>query len=178
MIIGMKIENISAELRRMRKRRGFSFSELARRAGTSAPTISRYEHGWNRFELYTLNKLADALGCKLSVKFIPFKHDKPMVDINRFVRRVKRLFWDRPLSPQDLVDYPCWIVQRILEYGNLEDLHLLANVIGRENLLNNVARIHFGSKHTRSLWGKLLQREGVKCTRKFSRKEAGNYWTH
>jgi transcriptional regulator with XRE-family HTH domain len=58
---------IGFQIRALRKERGWTLAELARRAGTSAPTLHRYESGWERFELATLRKLADALGVRLNV---------------------------------------------------------------------------------------------------------------
>ena len=45
---------VGLQIRALRKERGWSLAELARRAGTSAPTLHRYESGWERFELATL----------------------------------------------------------------------------------------------------------------------------
>ena len=53
----MSPREIGAAIRRQRLRRGWSLVELARRAGTSAPTVHRYESGWSRFEVRTLEKL-------------------------------------------------------------------------------------------------------------------------
>ena len=47
---------ISRQLRDRRQQLGLSLTQLARRADTSAPTLSRYENGWSRFEVATLQK--------------------------------------------------------------------------------------------------------------------------
>jgi transcriptional regulator with XRE-family HTH domain len=45
-----------------RKRRGFSASELARRAGVASSTIRRIEHG-DPPHMETITKIAQALAC-------------------------------------------------------------------------------------------------------------------
>ena len=42
---------ISRQLRARREEIGLSLAQLARRADTSAATLSRYETGWSRFEV-------------------------------------------------------------------------------------------------------------------------------
>ncbi len=62
---------IGTQIRRLRKEQGLTLSDLARLADTSAPTMHRYESGWDRFELNTLRKIAGALGATLEVRLIP-----------------------------------------------------------------------------------------------------------
>ena len=61
---------VGVRIRSLRKARGWSLAELARRAGTSAPSLHRYESGWDRFELATLRKIASALGARLEVRLV------------------------------------------------------------------------------------------------------------
>ncbi len=68
---GDAAEPIGPQIRRLREGRGWTLAELARRAGTSAPTMHRYENGWDRFELATLRKIAAALHTRLEVWFVP-----------------------------------------------------------------------------------------------------------
>ena len=160
-------DTISTQLRKRRLDAGLSVSQLARRAGTSAPTISRYETGWTRFELYTLGKLASALGCRVHVTLEPIfdgtsRHVKS--DRTALVRRIRRLFWDRSLRDSDLDEYRPWVVKRVLEYGTLEDVRALANALGHEALLECAANIRFGSKKAAALWRQLADMEGIECT--------------
>jgi hypothetical protein len=68
------------------------------------------------------------------------------------------------------------VVERVLEYGNLGDVRILAAFFGREDLLHLVAAARLSSARTRAFWQQVLEREGMQCTRKFSRREAANSW--
>ena len=97
-----RIGELSAQLRGRRRRAGLSLSELARRVGTSAATLSRYENGWDRFEVYTLRKLATALGCRLTIRLDPLPGPREHASRADAVQRLSRLFWDHPLVEKDL----------------------------------------------------------------------------
>ena len=117
-------------------------SEVARRAGTSAATLSRYEHGWTRFETSTLRKLALALDCDLEITFSPKVRRKPSARRAREVaKRLSRLFWDHPLTAGDLDAHRIWVVERVLEYGTLDDIDMLRDLMGRQAFLAAVACI-------------------------------------
>ena len=151
-------------------------AELARRAATSAPTIWRYEHGWSRFELYTLRKLAAALGCRLTLSLEPQPAQDSAPGTNELVARIGRLFWDRPLQKVDLTQHVSWVLKRVLEYGALEDVHAIAGHLGRARFMDEVCQVQFDSRRSRGAWQELLAVEGKSCTRKFSRKEAESCW--
>jgi transcriptional regulator with XRE-family HTH domain len=55
-------------LQTVRRRQGLTQLELARRAGTSQPVISAYEHGRRDPSLQTLRKLVEAGGERLIVE--------------------------------------------------------------------------------------------------------------
>ena len=59
--------NGAAILTRARKRAGLTQAELARRAGTSQPVISAYEHGRRDPSIETLRRLVRATGAKLEL---------------------------------------------------------------------------------------------------------------
>jgi transcriptional regulator with XRE-family HTH domain len=162
-------------LKERRLQAGLSQSEVARRAGTSAATLSRYEHGWTRFETYTLRKLAAALDCELSIELRPKrKPGRKHRSRRQMVERLGRLFWDHPLALEDLERHPTWVVERVLEYGALEDIHLLCDLMGREVFLATAATAHRVSPRTRGFWEQILNLEGIACTRKYSRNTAWN----
>jgi transcriptional regulator with XRE-family HTH domain len=54
-------------LRSIRERQGLTQADLARRAGTSQPVVSAYEHGRRDPTLGTLGRLVDAAGAQLRV---------------------------------------------------------------------------------------------------------------
>jgi hypothetical protein len=64
-------------LRRARRRQGLTQRELARRAGTSQPVISAYEHGRRDPSLATLQRLVSAAGTRLVIDVAPPRSDLP-----------------------------------------------------------------------------------------------------
>jgi transcriptional regulator with XRE-family HTH domain len=59
---------IARQLIKLRKRRGFSQAELADRAGTQQPAVSRAEQAdYNNWSFNTLRKLSNAMGGRLRV---------------------------------------------------------------------------------------------------------------
>jgi transcriptional regulator with XRE-family HTH domain len=176
MIIYMKGNTISEKLKKRRLEAGLSLAQLARRANTSVATLSRYENGWQRFELYTLRKLATALGCRLQVELEPIETPSSKRRKASGIRELQRLFWDRRLRSRDLDQYPLWVLERVLEYGSLEDVRSLAERMGQKRFLERVAQVRFKSARAENFWHLILQREGVSCTKKFSRKEARPCW--
>lgn len=172
----MKENSVSEKLKDRRLELGLSLAQVARRADTSVATLSRYENGWQRFELYTLRKLATALGCRLRIELEPMEPSPQKKKRASGVQRLNRLFWDRKLRKKDLEEYPLWVLERVLEYGSLEDVRFLAERTGRNRFLERVAQVRFQSAKTEAFWRLLLEREGVPCTRRFSRREARPCW--
>jgi transcriptional regulator with XRE-family HTH domain len=171
-----KLWDISRQIGARRKRLGLSLNQLARRANTSPATLSRYENGWSRFEVSTLRKLATALDCDLVVKLQPRPRWVERPTVEHVVQQIGRLFWDQVLTTSHLEEHPLWVVERVLDYGNLGDIRILAAFMGREALLNLAGEARFSSDRTRLFWQQALEREGMTCTRKFSREEAASSW--
>lgn len=167
----MKRAEISESLRKRRLALGLSLSELARRAGTSAAALSRYESGWRRFEVGTLRKIAVALGCDLKIELTPVRPPRPR-SRRTAMTKLTRLFWDHDLKPGDLKRHPAWVISRILEYGNLDDVRILQSVIGKREFLRKVAGSRFSSSRTEAFWRCMLEVEGVACTKRSFPREA------
>jgi transcriptional regulator with XRE-family HTH domain len=168
--------DISRQLGARRKELGLSLAQLARRVDTSPSTLSRYENGWTRFEVYTLRKLATALDCELVVRLEPKTRRGTRPNESDVVEKLRRLFWDQRLTVRHLKENPGWVVERVLEYGNLEDVHHLVGHMGRDTFLRHVRGARFSSERTRVFWQQILSREGMTCTRKYSREEAATSW--
>jgi len=63
---------ISYQIGKLRKKRGLSQSELARKLNTTQQTISRLEDTRNlQFSVSTLAKIASALKSRLCIHFVP-----------------------------------------------------------------------------------------------------------
>lgn len=95
--------------------------------------------------------------------------DKPVV---QFDKRLCRLFWDVDISEIDLSAHAQWVVERVLEYGDFNDVQALILSFGRSGFLDIVSRARFSSRKTMRFWETMLKQEGVSCTRKFSRETA------
>ena len=168
--------DISRQLGARRKELGLSLAQVARRVNTSPATLSRYENGWTRFEVYTLRKLATALDCELVVRLDPKMRRRSRPQRSDVVEKLRRLFWDQDLTVRHLEENPIWVVERVLEYGNLEDVHHLVRYMGRDTFLRHVSGARFSSNRSRVFWQQILTREGMTCTRKYSREEAATSW--
>lgn len=162
-----EILSVSDQLRQRRQDAGLSLSELASRVGTSAATLSRYEHGWARFETSTLRKLATALGCELHIKLVSRPTNVPTgMSRAKAVKQLTRLFWDHRLVPLDFDHHLVWVTERVLEYGTLRDVSTLRAVLGRDRFLTTVARATRVSPRTATFWQHLLKQKGIPCTKK------------
>jgi len=167
--------SISEQLKQRRRDRGLSLSELARRADTSTATLSRYENGWTRFETSTLRKLAMALGCELRIDLVPLEaRSTGGVTRHEAIKRLRRLFWDCDLDEGELKNHPVWVVERVLEYGKLEDTTILQVLMGRHRFLEIVSQSRLSPK-TREFWDQMLKKEGMPCTKRSYRNEHLNY---
>ena len=171
----MDVSELSRHIKRLRQKSGLSLSKLARRVNTSAPTISRYESGWDRFELYTLNKIASALGYRLDISLKPVHAVSPAKNPSKIIKKIKRLFWDHRLKKSDLEKYPTWVVERVIEYGDMEDIRLLINYFGKNAFLRHVANCRFGSPKTEKFWKVVLNKENIVCMKKPFPREARIY---
>jgi transcriptional regulator with XRE-family HTH domain len=149
---------VGAQIRRLREVRGWSLAELARRAGTSAPSLHRYEGGWDRFEVGTLRKIAAALGAQLEVRLIcgERRARKPRRPSGgRLVRLLAPLFWDRDLSVADLEGYPHWVLRRVLMFGNGRQAAAVRSFYGDDAVLEAVEHRSVDAR-TRAYWTLLL----------------------
>ena len=76
-------------IRAVRRRQGLTQAELARRAGTSQPVISAYEHGRRDPTTETLRKLVEAGGERLQIDAAPHHSDgPPPSDVGEHARRL------------------------------------------------------------------------------------------
>lgn len=63
---------IGEQLSRLRQEAGLTQAQVAKRIGTTASAISRYENAeYDRYELRTLQKIVQACGGKLDVRLEP-----------------------------------------------------------------------------------------------------------
>ncbi|MFC1499986.1 helix-turn-helix domain-containing protein [Candidatus Zixiibacteriota bacterium] len=156
--------SIGSQIRRIRKDRGLSLKQVADRAGTSAPTMHRYEGGYEGYSYPTLRKIANALDADLEIRFKPRsqtrnrKGSAGMVVTSKLLyEKVRSLFWDRKLTVDDLDEFPIWVIQRILTEGNLSQARLVVAYYGLDNVSDAVQGRGVDEK-TRGFWECLLER--------------------
>ncbi|MHB1294979.1 MAG: helix-turn-helix domain-containing protein [Anaerolineae bacterium] len=63
-----------------RNQRGLTQEELAQRIGTKQSSIARLESGKAAPRAATLEKIARALGCRLTIRFEPYDDDSSALD--------------------------------------------------------------------------------------------------
>ena len=52
------------------------------------------------------------------------------------LRLSPHLFWDIDIAKADMDTYPAQIIQRVLEYGNLQDWHLIRSYYGLDRIVS------------------------------------------
>ncbi len=94
--------DIATTLSEMREQKGLSQRELARRINTSHPTIIRWETpGYTGYTLSKLVDLAEELGCRLDVRFIPKEREQTTTR----TQNVKDDSWEGSISEKVLIEY-------------------------------------------------------------------------
>jgi hypothetical protein len=79
----------STIIQAVRRRQGLTQAELARRAGTSQPVVSAYEHGRRDPSYATLRKLVEAGGERLQLAAVAATSDlPPPADVGEHARRL------------------------------------------------------------------------------------------
>lgn len=133
---------LGQQLRDLRLRAGLTLAEVARRAGTSIPTMHRYESGWDRFSIQTLRNLAAALEADLQVRLIPRRLDTDLGtepeklprDPEELMPLIEDLFWERDLDAEAISRYPVWVLVRVLNMGSLRQVRSSVGFFGRDVL--------------------------------------------
>lgn len=145
------------QIRRLREERGWTLAVLARRVGTSAPALHRYENGWDRFRVDTLRKVADALGARLDVRLVPAARARPRSAPTGKVllKALAPLFWDRDLRASDLAGHAGWVLERVLTAGSREQVKAARAFFGDDALRRSVARRGV-DRRTRNYWSLIL----------------------
>lgn len=151
---------LGQQIRALRQERGWTLAELARRAGTSGPTLHRYENGWDRFELDTLRRIGAALGARAEVRLVAAP-SRPAVarrpSGKAMVKRLAPLFWDRDLRDSDLAQYPGWVLERVLTHGTRTQVRAARAFFGDE-AVRRAAERRGVDPRTRHYWRLILGR--------------------
>jgi len=152
---------IGAQIRKLRTDLGLTLEETARRAGTSTPSLHRYETGWDRFRLNTLRRIAGALGADVEVRLVTRQEDgPPRPSPERLVRLLEPLFWDKDLEASDFERYPGWVLERVLVFGNRNRVEAARSFFGDEALAASLERPGVDAR-TRDFWRLVLEDECI-----------------
>jgi transcriptional regulator with XRE-family HTH domain len=148
---------IGAQIRALRTRFGLTLEEVARRAGTSAPSLHRYETGWDRFRLDTLRRIAGALGADVEIRLVARREAGPRVrSPGRLVRLLAPLFWEKDLEAGDFERYPGWVIERVLVFGDREQVDAARRFFGAGALSASLDRPGVDPR-TRAYWRLVLE---------------------
>ncbi|HLL93141.1 MAG TPA: helix-turn-helix transcriptional regulator [Solirubrobacteraceae bacterium] len=98
-------EDVAAELiARIRRARGYSQTELARRSGLDRSALSAYEHGRRQPSVATLARIAAAAGMQLDLAAAP--NAAAEEHTGRILAQVLELAEALPYRPRDELAYP------------------------------------------------------------------------
>ena len=156
MIDNIQCPPIGSEIRRLRQARAWTLAELASRVGTSAPTLHRYESGWDQFRMATLRKIAAALGASLEVRLVDRAPPTTLISARALVRRLAPLFWDARLSVELFDAHPDWVVARVLTFGESAQVAAARQFFGDDAIRRAIRRRDVDAR-TRNYWNVLLQ---------------------
>ncbi|MGI9037373.1 MAG: helix-turn-helix domain-containing protein [Gemmatimonadota bacterium] len=147
---------ISTQIRELRLQSGLTLAEVAERAGTSTPTMHRYETGWDRFELSTLRRVAAALGADVEVCLVRRSAPiTPAPTTSALISIVESVFWDSELKSSDLERYPGWVLERVLVFGNREQVAAARSYFGDSAITAAIDRRGVDAR-TRNYWRLVL----------------------
>lgn len=149
---------VGQQIRRLREMRGWTLAELARRAGTSAPALHRYENGWDRFALETLRRIAGALEVRVEIRLAGNRPGAPALrapSAHALVRLLTPLFWDRKLAVADCERHPDWVLGRVLTLGTREQVDAARRHFG-DAAIRRVAERRGIDPRTRNYWRLIL----------------------
>ncbi len=78
------VHEVALAVRAMREQGGLTQFELAKRIGSSQPSVARIEKGigYRTPQWETLAKIARALGKQLKLSFVDVEHEEPLVEID------------------------------------------------------------------------------------------------
>lgn len=169
----MTLQHISTALRKLRLQRGLTFKQVAGLVGTSIPALHRYENGWDRFELSTLERIVTALGATLEIKITPTprgRYKKPTA--KDLLKILRPLFWDARVTLKSIQNLAEWVIKRVLEYGDVEQVRATLAFYSSQK----VATVFWQHEHeftskSQAAWTQLFTRMELACTPKFSKKE-------
>lgn len=92
--------NVGGKIKELRKRRGLTTTELAKRINVSQSTISLYENGKREPDFKTITKIANALNVQPVIFFGDFNEDEEVLDLETLLRS-RKLTWGPEVLDED-----------------------------------------------------------------------------
>jgi hypothetical protein len=85
----------------------------------------------------------------------------------------KSLFWDTAYEKIDYKKNASFIIERVLNYGDKEDVEKLKDMYGMAKIKETAKRINYINKKNLNFWSIILEipLKSFKCTKKFSTKK-------
>lgn len=92
--------------------------------------------------------------------------------------KTKRLFWDVKKEDVDVVLHRSYILRRIMDYGNIEDVKWMLNTYSSEEIIEVVKKSRGLSRRSAWFWVHYFQisPEGVECLKMSSTQERKKPW--
>lgn len=155
---------VSTQIRERRLQLGLTLEAVAERAGTSAPTMHRYESGWDRFELRTLQRVAAALEADVAIRLVPRSPPAARApSVDGLIALLAPAFWDAELQASDLDRYPGWVLERVLVFGNREQIDAARAFFGDAALADALDRRGVDER-TRNYWHLVLEDQCIRAS--------------
>jgi hypothetical protein len=84
------------------------------------------------------------------------RHSGGRETASQLTRRLRPLFWDVDLVDEHLRDNSLWVLRRVLQYGDWEDVHQARCYFGDERIRDAVRHRSMDTR-TRRLWEVVLE---------------------
>ncbi|MCX7045339.1 MAG: hypothetical protein NTX50_07655 [Candidatus Sumerlaeota bacterium] len=80
------------------------------------------------------------------------------------------------MEESDIGQYPLWVMGRVLDYGDLPDVHALIQFYERDVFLPIAAQVRFTTPRAENFWRQILEQENIPCTKRSFPQEANLFW--
>lgn len=173
------ISNITYLVKKYRENADLSQQELAQKSGIIQPFISKLEKGKiNNLTLKTVEKIFSVLGYQLRIKpsKLPAKNRYMLSTIPCGIE----CFWDIDKKNLRLPEHLFFLVERILEYGDIKSVKWLFSHIRKEEIIEVLKKSKNLTRKTANFWANYFGIKGrnILCSLKRFPKEQKRIWQY
>lgn len=95
-------------------------------------------------------------------------------------RNIKRFFWDVDFSKLDFAKNQDFVIERILEYGDIRGISWLFKTYDKKTIREVLMNKHGFSKKTANFWSKILDvdKNEIQCLKKSYQKIQKTHWPY